>query len=132
MIESQIKFQDCMPEIHLQDYMPVIFRRRWVIITFFTMLVAVVSIGSLKQAPIYEAVATIMIEQKSPSVVSFKEVEDGLGANKGGIIGGEVENLGFLWMVEFFDKLKKLLIVELLMVKLEEGRNHILKNRVWG
>ncbi len=60
--------------IHLQDYMQVILRRRWIIITFFVVLVVTVLIGSLKQTPIYQATATLMIERKSPNVVSVQEV----------------------------------------------------------
>jgi len=61
-------------EAHLYDYIQVILRRRWVIITFFITLVVTVFIGSLKQRPLYQATTTLMIEQESPNVVSFKEV----------------------------------------------------------
>ena len=59
---------------HLQDYAQVIMRRRWVIITFFTVLIVAVLIGSLKQTPIYEANTTLLIERKSPKVVAVEEV----------------------------------------------------------
>lgn len=59
---------------HLQDYIQVILRRRWIILTFFTVLVVTVLIGSLKQTPIYEATTTLMIEMRRPNIVSFKEV----------------------------------------------------------
>ncbi|MFH1776617.1 MAG: polysaccharide biosynthesis tyrosine autokinase [Candidatus Omnitrophota bacterium] len=61
-------------EVHFQDYLQIILRRRWIIITFFTVLVVTVLIGSLKQTPIYRAIATIMIERRSPQVISVKEV----------------------------------------------------------
>ena len=59
---------------HSQDYLQVMLRRRWAIFTFFTVLVVTVLIGSLKQTPIYRAVTTLMIERKSPRVVSVEEV----------------------------------------------------------
>ncbi len=59
---------------HLQDYVQVIMRRRWVIITFFTVLVVAVLIGTLKQTPIYAANTTLLIERKSPKVVAVEEV----------------------------------------------------------
>mgnify|MGYP000504067959 CR=1 FL=1 len=59
---------------HLQDYLQVIFRRRGIIVTFFIVLVVTVLIGSLKQTPIYEATATLMIERRSPRVISVQEV----------------------------------------------------------
>lgn len=74
MEQERFKLQDYMPEIHLRDYLHVIMRRRWIIITFFTVLVITVLIGSLKQIPIYQAVATIRIEHSSPQVVSVQEV----------------------------------------------------------
>ncbi len=61
-------------EPHIQDYIQVIMRRRWVILTFFTVLVVTVLIGSLKQTPIYESTTTLLIERKSPHVVSVQEV----------------------------------------------------------
>ncbi len=61
-------------EPHIQDYIQVMMRRRWVILTFFIVLVVTVLIGSLKQTPIYRATATLMIERRSPKVVSVQEV----------------------------------------------------------
>ncbi len=58
----------------IQDYIQVIIRRREVILTFFTVLVVTVLIGTLKQKPIYEAKTTIRIEKSSPRVVSLQEV----------------------------------------------------------
>ncbi len=59
---------------YLQNYLQLIMRRRWVIFTFFIVLVAAVLIGSLKQTPIYESSITLMIERKSPHVISVQEV----------------------------------------------------------
>jgi len=61
-------------EPHIQDYLNVIMRRRWTVITFFTVLVVTVIIGSLKQTPVYQSTSTILIERQSPKVVSFKAV----------------------------------------------------------
>jgi len=75
MIEqSQVQFQDTVKEIHISDYLQVLLRRRWVIITFFIVLVTTVIINTLKQTPIYEASATLLIEHKSPRVISVQEV----------------------------------------------------------
>lgn len=59
---------------HLQDYIQIILRRRWIIITFFITLVVTVFIGSLRQKPVYQATVTLLIQKESPQVVSFKEV----------------------------------------------------------
>ena len=62
------------PQPHLRDYIQVALRRRWIILTFFTVLVVTVLIGSLKQTPIYQATAVLMIERRSPRVISVQEV----------------------------------------------------------
>ncbi|HDO25082.1 MAG TPA: hypothetical protein ENG95_00375, partial [Nitrospirae bacterium] len=61
-------------QLHLQDYMQTLLRRRWVVITFFVVIVVSVLIGSLKQTPIYESSATILIERRTPQVLSMQEV----------------------------------------------------------
>jgi len=40
-------------EPHLQDYVKVIMRRRWIILAFFTIFVVAALIVSLRQTPIY-------------------------------------------------------------------------------
>ncbi len=59
---------------HLQDYFQVLMRRRWVIFTFFFIIVVSVLIGSLKQTPIYETSTTLLIERRSPQILSVQEV----------------------------------------------------------
>ncbi|MFC1576073.1 GumC family protein [Candidatus Omnitrophota bacterium] len=59
---------------HIQDYIQVLIRRRWVILTFFAVLVVTVLIGSIKQTRIYRATTVLRIEHKSPRVVSVQEV----------------------------------------------------------
>lgn len=49
-------------------------RRFWVVLTFFIAVVTSVLIFSLKQTPIYEATTSLLIERKSPQVISVKEV----------------------------------------------------------
>jgi capsular exopolysaccharide synthesis family protein len=72
--QPRVQFQNTMEEIHFSEYFQVILRRRWVIITFFTVLFTTVLIGTLKQTPIYEATTTLLIEHKSPKVISVQEV----------------------------------------------------------
>jgi len=61
-------------QANIQDYIHVIIRRRGAILTFFTVLVSTVLIGTLKQNPVYEATAVIQIEKSSPRVTSIQEV----------------------------------------------------------
>jgi uncharacterized protein involved in exopolysaccharide biosynthesis len=61
-------------EVHLTNYLRIIRKRQWVIITFFVILVVSVTISSFLSAPIYKATARILIEKETPNVLSFKEV----------------------------------------------------------
>lgn len=74
MAENLSRLSNYIPNVHLQDYIQVIWRRRWIMITFFIVLVTTVTIGTLRQTPIYEATATLLIEHKSPQVISMQEV----------------------------------------------------------
>jgi capsular exopolysaccharide synthesis family protein len=63
-----------MPEIHLGEYLPVILRRRKLILTFFTVVVTLAGIATLIMKPVYEAKSTIQIEKSGPRVTSIQEV----------------------------------------------------------
>lgn len=74
MEQFPYEYPERVPEIHLRDYIQVIFRRRWIIFTFFIVVVTTVLISTFKQIPIYQATTTIRIEHSSPQVVSVQEV----------------------------------------------------------
>ncbi len=61
-------------EIHLRDNIAVILKRKWTIITFFTILVATVTISTFKTEPIYKATCQVLIERENPKVVNIQEV----------------------------------------------------------
>jgi polysaccharide biosynthesis transport protein len=61
-------------QLHLRDYLNVIRCRRWIIISFSVVLIISVLIFSLKQTPVYESTATILINRDSPHVLSIQEV----------------------------------------------------------
>jgi len=56
---------------HLRDYLRVIIRRKWVILTFFTSAVIIVAAASMMTDPQYEATVTIKIGEESPLVVDL-------------------------------------------------------------
>ncbi|MFH1624287.1 MAG: GumC family protein [Pseudomonadota bacterium] len=58
----------------IRDYVAVILKRRWVIITVFVVLVATVAIGSFRMVPVFEATAQLLIERESPRIVNIEEV----------------------------------------------------------
>ena len=61
-------------EYSIKDYVQVIIKRRGIILTFFTIFLITVFIGTLKQTPVYRTKAVIVIEPKSPNVVAVQEV----------------------------------------------------------
>jgi len=61
-------------EINLRDYLRVIMKHRWTIITFFAVVVITVTIYSFTATPIYEATTRLIIEKENPKVVSIQEV----------------------------------------------------------
>ncbi|MFI5338870.1 MAG: GumC family protein [Candidatus Methylomirabilales bacterium] len=62
-------------EIHLRDYLRVLYRRRWLAVTTFALVVVLVTIGTLLQTPIYEGSVRILIDREPPRVVNIQEVQ---------------------------------------------------------
>lgn len=61
-------------KIDLRDYLRVIMKRRWTIITFFAVVVITVTIHTFTATPIYEATTRLIIDKENPNVVSIQEV----------------------------------------------------------
>lgn len=61
-------------QLHLRDYLNVIIRRRWIVLSFSIIVIVSVLILSIRQIPIYESTATILINRESPRVLSIQEV----------------------------------------------------------
>src|SRR5437867_3339344 len=60
-------------EIHLLDYVKILYKRRWSAITAFLMLFATAMLYNFTATPIFEAKAQLLIEKENSNVVSFKE-----------------------------------------------------------
>ena len=50
-------------EIHLYDYLEVLLRKKWIVISCFVVIVLAVGIGTYLATPIYEASTSILIEE---------------------------------------------------------------------
>lgn len=61
-------------EVHLTDYVRVLYKRRRIAITAFLIVFVSVVVYTFTQTPIYAAKAQLMIEPENQNVVSFKEV----------------------------------------------------------
>jgi succinoglycan biosynthesis transport protein ExoP len=60
-------------EVHLLDYVKVIYKRRWIVVTTFTVVLLSVMVYTFTATPIYEAHVQILIEKENANVVNFKE-----------------------------------------------------------
>ena len=63
-------------EPHLIDYVKVVYKRRWLVGTVFTVILLAVTVYTFTVTPIYEGKAELLIEIDNPNVVNFKEVID--------------------------------------------------------
>ncbi|MBE0427991.1 MAG: polysaccharide biosynthesis tyrosine autokinase [Nitrospirae bacterium] len=61
-------------EVHLRDYINVIIRRKWILITFLVAVVTTVTIGTFMMSPQYKSIITIKIEKENPNILAFKDV----------------------------------------------------------
>ena len=60
--------------VHLTDYLQLILRRKWMVITFFVVVVATVTIGTFMMRPRYKSTVTIRIDKENPNILQFKDV----------------------------------------------------------
>lgn len=61
-------------QIDLREYLRVILKRKWTVITLFAVIVVTVGIHSFTATPIYQATTRLVIEKENPNVVSIEEV----------------------------------------------------------
>ena len=54
-------------EIHLRDYLKVIDKRKYIVLTFAIIIFTIVLIGTLSSTPIYKASAKVLIERGEPA-----------------------------------------------------------------
>ena len=61
-------------DVHLWDYIKVLYRRRWTAATVFLLVMSVVTVYTFTATPIYEAKTRLLIEAEDQNVVNFKQV----------------------------------------------------------
>ncbi|NWF98329.1 MAG: polysaccharide biosynthesis tyrosine autokinase [Nitrospirae bacterium] len=71
---GQIYYPQNEEEVHLRDYLHVVLRRKWIVITFFIAVVTTVVIGTFIKKPVYKSTITIKIDKENPNILSFKDV----------------------------------------------------------
>ena len=61
-------------ELNIKDYVRIIRKRLWLVLSFLLIIVTVVAIRTFSIVPVYEATAKIIIERDNPNILSFQEV----------------------------------------------------------
>ena len=61
-------------DVHLLDYVKVLYKRRWTAITAFVLVVGTVTVATFTATPIFEAKTRLLIEAEQQNIVSFKQV----------------------------------------------------------
>lgn len=61
-------------DVHLLDYVRVIYKRRWLAVTAFLVVVVSMVVYTFTQTPVYAARVQLLIDPENPNVISFKEV----------------------------------------------------------
>jgi succinoglycan biosynthesis transport protein ExoP len=61
-------------EIGLREYIDVIMRRKWLVVTVLALVFLSTLIFTLASTKIYEAIAVVEVSQESPNVTTFQEV----------------------------------------------------------
>lgn len=61
-------------EVHLRDYLQVILRRKWIVLTFLLTVLTTVTIGTFMMKPQYKSTVTMKIDKENPNILTFKDV----------------------------------------------------------
>lgn len=88
---------DMMPrEPHLYDYLMILRKHKWLIVSFLLAVLTVVAIGTFRMQPIYEATTRIEIDRENASVLPFQGqgiANDGVDQDLEGYIATQSEIL---------------------------------------
>jgi polysaccharide biosynthesis transport protein len=61
----------------LREYLRVLIKRKWVVISSLVLIIGVVAISTLRSTPIYDAVGSIAINKMDPVAFNFKDSNGG-------------------------------------------------------
>ena len=73
-LRQAISEWDSEEEVHLRDYLDVIFRRKWLIISLLTLTFITTLVLTLSSPKLYKATASIEVSPKEHKVTNFEEV----------------------------------------------------------
>jgi len=61
-------------DLHVRGYIAILTRRKWTVISFFAVTVALITWMTFKQTPIYRASSTIIVDVQSPDILAVKDI----------------------------------------------------------
>ena len=61
-------------EVHLRDYLQIILRRKWIVLTFLLTVFTTVTIGTFMMKPQYKSTVVMKIDKENPNLLTFKDV----------------------------------------------------------
>src|SRR5262252_4579762 len=62
-------------EPHLYDYLLILWKHRWLILSFLLAVVTVVAVATFRQKPVYVASATLEIGRENTNILPFPGIE---------------------------------------------------------
>jgi succinoglycan biosynthesis transport protein ExoP len=71
---SMLPWEQLPREPHLLDYVIILRKHQWLILTFLLTVVTVVTIATFKMMPVYEAAARVEVDKESQSMLPFQQV----------------------------------------------------------
>jgi polysaccharide biosynthesis transport protein len=72
---SMLPWEQMPRETHLLDYVIILRKHQWLILTFLLTVVTVVTIATFKMMPVYEAAARVEVDKESQSMLPFQQVD---------------------------------------------------------
>jgi len=73
-VPSPITWEQMPREPHLLDYLIILRKHQWLILTFLLTVVTVVTIASFKMKPVYNATARVEVDKESQNTLPFQGV----------------------------------------------------------
>src|SRR5580700_4872723 len=70
---STVPWEHMPREPHLLDYLIILRKHQWLIVTFLLTVVTVVTIASFKMKPVYQATARVEVDKESQNATPFQD-----------------------------------------------------------
>lgn len=65
--------------LSLLEYLRVLRKRRWTVISLLLLVVFTVMIGTLKQRPVYRATVVLQVDRENPNILTFEDFVGEIG-----------------------------------------------------